>query len=118
MNNENDREREGVIDEETLREYFPAIYKDIKITEAELEEENQRTKSGSKKIRKFRGYEPTIIDFICRCNTNDEAEEIITFMFKRGEISNTEREQLLKKLKEEGLESFGPHRGPGYYEKA
>jgi len=104
--------------EDDIKEFFPAIYKELKESEQILSEHEARTSKGTKKIRKFRGYEPGVIDFICRCKTVDEAIEIINFLFERDEISEKEKEELLLQLKEEGLESFGPHRTPGYYERA
>lgn len=104
--------------EEEIQEHFPAIYRELQEGEEKLREEELRTSSGSKKVRKFKGYTPGVIDFICRCKTEEEALEIIDYMLKKGEISEEHAKDLRKQLEEKGLEFFGEHRTPGYYERA
>jgi len=60
---------------------------------------------------------PNVISFIRRCSSNEEALEIIDFMEKRGEISSEYAENLRSQLDKEGLESFGPRKTWGYYER-
>lgn len=62
------------------------------------------------------GYEPTVIDFIRRCQTEDQALEIINFLEGRNEIEESYAKRLRAQLAERGLRSFGKHRGPGCYE--
>lgn len=61
--------------------------------------------------------EPTVVDFIQRCNTIAEAREIIDFLTKQGEVSNEQREELLEKLESEGIRAFGNKRSWGHYER-
>ncbi|MHA2357667.1 MAG: DUF2095 family protein [Candidatus Heimdallarchaeaceae archaeon] len=104
--------------EEDFREHFPALFREIREGEDGLIEEEMRTSAGSKKSRKFRGYVPGVVDFICRCKTEEEAIEIINYMLKKGDISEDYAENLKNQLKEKGLAFFGEHRTPGYYERA
>ncbi|MHA1377871.1 MAG: DUF2095 family protein [Candidatus Helarchaeota archaeon] len=60
---------------------------------------------------------PDVVDFIRRCNTNEEAIEIIEFMLCREEIKEDYAQKLRDQLILYGLESFGPKKKPGYYEK-
>jgi len=76
---------------------------------------------GEKKIN-IQGIEndipdPGVIDFIRRCNTKEEAFEIIDFLLKRNEISLEEFQSLKVQIKNQGLSSFGSHKTKGYYEK-
>ena len=103
---------------EDLTEFFPALMREIQESEQRFIDEEMRTSHGTKKFRKFAGYEPGVIDFICRCRTVDEALEIIEFMLKRKEITEEYADELKRQLVERGLESFGPHRTAGYYERA
>lgn len=103
---------------EEIKEHFPSIYREIKENEKLLEEKELRTSSGIKKVRKFSSYTPSILDFICRCKTEEEAIEIIDFSLNKKVITKEYAESLKKRLEEEGLESFGEHRAAGYYEKA
>ena len=65
----------------------------------------------------WRGYVPSVNDYIRRCNSIDEALEVIDYLEKRGEISKEEAEKLGKQLREKGLSSFGPHKSDNYYYK-
>ncbi len=66
---------------------------------------------------KFHNYVPTVVDFIRRCNTSEEAHEIICYMKKRREISKEQAKQLNKQLKEKGVRSFGAKKQDNYYFK-
>lgn len=66
---------------------------------------------------KFRHYNPTVEDFIRRCDTNKQAEEIIAYMLKRGEITEAEAKKIRAQLKKEGVRSFGPKKEEDYYFK-
>lgn len=66
---------------------------------------------------RFSGYSPDIIDFLRRCNTEDEALEIIDFLEKRGEINPNHAKELRNQLKAQGLRSFGTKKIWGYYER-
>ncbi len=95
------------ISKEEFKKLFPNIAK-------ELEENNGITL----KVDKSRGYNPTVIDFIKRCEKDEEALEIIDFLEKRKEISEEYAESLRKRIKEKGVRSFGKKREPGYYFRA
>ena len=62
------------------------------------------------------GYEPTVIDFIRRCDTEQQALEIIEFLESRGELTPEYARRLRDQLTRLGLRSFGPKRNPGCYE--
>jgi hypothetical protein len=63
----------------------------------------------------FHNYVPTVVDFIRRCNTEKEANEIITYLEKRCEITVEHAQELRKQLKQKGVRSFGPKKEEGYY---
>jgi hypothetical protein len=65
----------------------------------------------------FRHYNPTIIDFIRRCDTPIQAEEIICYLLKRKEITAKQAAEIRKQIKAEGLRSLGPKKEEGYYFK-
>ena len=62
------------------------------------------------------GYEPTVVDYIRRCGTDEQALEIIDYLKSRGEIEDDYAKRLRKQLAEHGLGSFGKRRKPGCYE--
>ena len=113
---------EGRVEEEIenkeFEDTFPTLFSEIKAGEKGIMKEEARTKTGSKKERKFISYTPGVIDFICRCKSDHEAEEIIAYLLKKGDITEEQAANLMKQLQEKGLEYFGEHRAPGYYERA
>lgn len=67
--------------------------------------------------RRFSCYDPGVTDFLRRCSSDEEAFEIIEYLVKRGEVTAEEAEKLRRRLRDEGLRSFGPKKEPGFYEK-
>ena len=108
---------EKEIEEEEFKDVFPALFREIREGEKGIIKEELRTSAGSKRERKFRGHAPGAIDFICRCKSDQEAEEIIDYLLRKGEITEEYANNLKKQLQEKGLEYFGEHRGPGHYER-
>ena len=66
---------------------------------------------------KFRNYDPTVIDFIRRCDTEAQAEEIIAYLEKKGEVTKEYATKIRKQLKKEGVRSYGPKKEDNYYFK-
>ena len=66
---------------------------------------------------KFRHYSPTVVDFIRRCDTETQVEEILDYLLKRGEITAESCKEVRTQLKNSGLRSFGPKKEEGYYFK-
>ena len=109
------------MEKKDFRRLFPHIADEVesgksRIDLAKAEEPPRSTEPGYKTERKFAGYDPTAIDFIRRCKTPNQAEEIICYMERRGELPSDEAKALRIQLRERGLRSFGPSKRPGYYE--
>jgi hypothetical protein len=66
---------------------------------------------------KFRHYNPTVVDFIRRCDTEVQAQEIICYLLKRAEITEENARELRIQLKKDGLRSFGSKKEAGFYFK-
>ncbi len=67
----------------------------------------------------WRGYVPTVEDYLRRCNTIDEAMEVLDYLEKHGKITSEEAEYYRGLIREKGLEAVGPHKeGDYYYKKA
>lgn len=90
-------------------------------TAKEIEEDIEKEIEMSKEMGeiedpyRFAGYDPNVIDFIRRCDTNEQAFEIIDFMAKKGEINGSQAESLRKQIKSKGLRSFGEKKKSGFY---
>lgn len=108
------------LDKETVRRGFPNLTKELECEENRVGLNSIRTKTpmGEKAASKgFSHYMPDAIDFIRRCDTQDQAEEIITYLERRGEIEKQYAAKLREQLKEKGLRSFGPKKENDYYIK-
>ena len=106
------------IDKETFKRLFPNLAREMESGENKVTLNSVRTdiKSGERAVSSnFVHYDPDVIDFLRRCDTAEQAEEIIAFMERRGEISKEYAAKLRKQLKEKGVRSFGPKKEENYY---
>ncbi|NJE25117.1 DUF2095 domain-containing protein [Thermococcus sp. MV5] len=104
-------------DKEEFKEKYPHLAKELD-EEAELVIEGYRTKEeDEEEPMDFSGYNPTVIDFIRRCETDEEALEIINWMEDHGEITPEFAKELRIKLVKEGVRSFGSKKEWGWYER-
>lgn len=106
------------LDRETAKRMFPNLAKELDSKESKVGVTSVRTETpiGEKAAsRGLSNYMPDAVDFIRRCDTQEQAEEIIAYLEKRGEIEKQYAIQLRKQLKEKGLRSFGPKKENDYY---
>jgi len=107
-------------DKETFKKMFPNLAKQLESNENKITINSVRSEvqTGERAASKrFVNYVPDVLDFIRRCDTEEQAEEIIAYMEKRGEIGKQYVEKLRKQLKEKGVRSFGPKKEENYYLK-
>lgn len=110
-------------DKEEFRRLFPNLAREIE----SKGHENHRVKitsirtdakTGEKAVsKKFVHYMPDVVDFIRRCDTDEQAEEIVDYLEKRGEISHEYAQRIRKQIREKGVRSFGSKKEEGYYFK-
>ncbi len=106
-----------------LKEKFPNLHVEMtkdsmKVKIDDVEESFSRSDETDQTLDStdlFRNFEPSTIDFIRRAQSDNEAEEIIRFAQKQGNISTEEADKLLDQLSKEGVRSFGPIKTPGHY---
>jgi len=60
-------------------------------------------------------FEPSVIDYIRRAKTEEEAIEVIKFSLKQGSLDEDEALKLIGQIRKDGVRSFGPIRTPGHY---
>ncbi|MCC6017541.1 MAG: DUF2095 domain-containing protein [Candidatus Verstraetearchaeota archaeon] len=106
------------MDWETFKKNFPNLAREIEgnICSMKLGFENS-PKSGRHYVPKFRGYNPNVIDFIRRCDTELQALEIVDYLEKRNELPHEEAERIRVLLKEKGVRFFGSKKESGWYFK-
>ena len=64
---------------------------------------------------RFAGYDPNVIDFIRRCDTEEQAVEIIDYLKKKGDISKSTAKDIKQQLSKDGLRSFGEKKQTCFY---
>jgi hypothetical protein len=108
------------LNRETFKKMFPNLAKELDSDESKVSVNSVRTdaRTGEQAVsERFVHYSPDVIDFIRRCDTEEQAEEIIAFMEKRCEIEKLYAEKLRKQLKSKGVRSFGPKKEEDFYLK-
>jgi hypothetical protein len=108
------------LDKKAFRKLLPHLVEELESSKNKVAINSVRTdvKTGEKAVSKrFIHYAPDVIDFIRRCDTEEQAEEIISYMEKRGEIKKQYAKKLRKQLEDKGVRSFGPKKEENYYFK-
>lgn len=108
------------IDKKSFKKMFPNLSDELELEENKVPIGSVRTDSEATEKAmedELRHFNPTVIDFVRRCETEAEAEDIIIYLEKRGELSKEYAEKLKKQLKKEGVRSFGPKKEDNYYFK-
>ncbi len=109
------------VDKRLFRKMFPHLAEELENKRMSMPITSLRSdietgeRAASSKL--FQGYNPDVIDFIRRCDNQDQAEEIIDYMERRGEITSKYAAKLRRQLKERGVRSFGPKKEDDYYLK-
>jgi hypothetical protein len=107
-------------DKKTFKKMFPNLANELESDESKVAVNSVRTDSQMAEkacSQRFVNYTPDVIDFIRRCDTEEQAEEIIAYLEKRGEVERYYAEKLRRQLKEKGVRSFGSKKEDDYYLK-
>lgn len=110
------------ISKERLKKVFPNLAREMSDVERKVKINSLRsdTKTAEKAAttqNNLSNYDPDIIDFLRRCDSTQQAEEIIAYMQNRGEITRDYAKKLRQQLKRKGVRSFGAKKEEGYYFK-
>lgn len=109
------------LDRESLKKMFPNLDRELRTNENKINvnsvRTNQKQAEEAATSQRFDHYMPDVIDFIRRCDTREQAEEIVGYMEKRGEIDPQYAQKLRKQLKTKGVRSFGTKKEHDYYIK-
>jgi hypothetical protein len=107
------------LNRKSFKKMFPNLAREVGSGDDRVSIDSVKMRSESSENiaarRKFSGYVPNVVDFLRRCDTVKQAEEIIVYMEKRGEIDKQYARKLRKQLTEEGVRSFGTKKEPDYY---
>jgi hypothetical protein len=125
------------IDKKSIKKIFPHLYAELEagdvkvpinsIRKNPLEAEEvaageefevcpqEQSESCHETPDKLRHFNPSAVDFIRRCDTKAQAEEIITYLEKKGEITKEKAKELRYQLEKGGVRSFGPKKEEYHY---
>jgi len=108
------------MERDRLKKLFPHLVKEMESgrSKADVNEiiETDEPKANND-APKWAGYDPDVVDFIRRCETVEQAEEVVDYMESRGEINAERAAEIRKQIIEEGLRSFGPKKEEGFYQR-
>ena len=109
------------LEKESFKKMFPNLAKELGSGENKVSVNSVRTdnEAGEGHVSRatFAHYLPDVIDFIRRCDTAEQAEQVIDYVEKRSEIDRPYAQKLRKQLKEKGVRSFGAKKEEDYYLK-
>ncbi|MGB9716938.1 MAG: DUF2095 family protein [Thermoproteota archaeon] len=71
--------------------------------------------SESLEPKTLRGYVPNVFDYIRRCDSVEEAFQIIDFLVSRNELSENVARVIKRRIMEKGVRFYGPKKQVGYY---
>ena len=106
------------IRQKKFRELFPHLAGELERSSTQTEptsspSENERNEDHTSPM--FQGYSPDVLDFLQRCDNEEEGLEVIDYLEKRSEIDCRYAEKLRRQLKTKGIRSFGSKREDDYY---
>jgi len=107
-------------DKKSFKKMFPNLSKELELEDSKVAIDSVRTDPDAAEnamADKFRHYNPTVVDFIRRCDTETQAEAVIAYLEKKGELTKEYAETLRQQLKKEGVRSFGSKKEENYYFK-
>lgn len=100
------------IDWEEFKKKFPNLAR-------EMENRVQTVNIGGVRTYEAEGLDelktPDAVSYLRRCETEEQAVEVIDYLERKGEITKDYADMLRKQLKEKGVRSFGPLKKPDYY---
>jgi len=109
-----------LVDRERFRRLFPHLAEEMEKGRSKIHIDHFRTRVEHEDrltTRKWAGYAPEAVDFIRRCDTEEQAEEIISYIEERGEITAERASELRRRLRMEGLRSFGGKKETDFYHR-
>ena len=107
-------------DKKSFKKMFPNLSEELELETGKVAINSVRTDTDaaeSDEEDKFKNYNPNVVDFIRRCDSETQAEEIIHYLEKRGELNKDYAKVLRQQSKKKGLRSFGSKREENYYFK-
>jgi hypothetical protein len=102
---------------EEFKKRFPNLAKELEngIMKIRIDAVRTDAEEAEKAVYSLKESRPTAIDFLRRCENEEQAEKTIDYLESKKEISKEYANELRKQLREKGLRSFGSFKHNGYY---
>ena len=104
------------MDVNEARKKFPNLTKEIDEQKMRVRIDSIRSDPTLRDEKSLSGYLPDAVDYIRRCETVEEAMQIVDFLENHKQIPFEEAVRLRAQLRAMGVKSFGAKKEPGYYE--
>lgn len=107
-------------DKKKFKSMFPHLADELEANQQKISISSVRSDANMGEhasSKRFDGYIPDVIDFVRRCDTEQQAKEIIDFLEKRREISREYAQRLRRQLQTKGVRSFGSKKQDDYYSR-
>lgn len=101
--------------DDEFRANYPTLSKELESGTVKAKINGVRTMTEKTETPSAERFLPNVVDYIRRCDTMDQAVEIINYMLKRGEINTKEAREFKSQLKAQGLRSFGTKKETDHY---
>ena len=104
-------------EDEEFRRNFPTLSRELEEGNTQavpidgVRTVSEESESKEEKIE----YTPDVVDYIRRCDTLTQANEIVDFLVKQGEISPGQGRAIKSQLKADGIRSFGAKKEKDHY---
>ena len=103
-------------EDEEFRRNFPTLSKELEEGRTQtIPIDGVRTVSEESREEEKIDYTPDVVDYIRRCDTLTQANEIVDFLAKQGEITVGQARAIKSQLKSDGIRSFGTKKEKDHY---
>jgi hypothetical protein len=109
------------LEKRRFKKTFPRLAEEMETDENRFKISSVRSDVGVAErasAKRFDNYVPDAVDYIRRCDSEKQAEEIVDYLERRREITSEYAHKLRKQLKTKGVRSFGPKKQDDYYSRA
>ncbi len=104
-----------MVDHREFKELFPALADELENGGTQkIEIEGVRTVEEEGEPTQVH-FVPSVIDYIRRCDTKEQAFEIVDYLLKRGEITKKEARAIKAQIRSQGIRSFGSKKEKDHY---
>jgi len=106
------------IDRKAFRKLFPNLYREMELKKMSVSIDAvrlDREEAEKEASRPRAPTAPTPMDYLRRCDTDEEAMEVIEYLERKREISSDLAKRLREQVSRRGVRSFGRKKEWGYY---